>query len=224
MSRLRENLPPCYGVFLYLIGRLSDTRRAPRCFSSRWVNLGSSSRFHLPLRNSPPPRNFRYRRLSHAFAFSLLLTRQISTAKDISTSFSHEHRYLETRCIFPSSFTFVQYSCGGSTITCQIRERTRGVRVQAEPVTTGVVGPIVPEKDSESGLGADDVGDRPLPSLPPLISDYPARVQEWRMASLSFWNRARDSTVSSHAAVLPLSSALRVRSSSCLLPGCCTVI
>lgn len=27
-----------------------------------------------------------------------------------------------------------------------------------------VVGPIVPEKDSESGLGADDAGDRPLPS------------------------------------------------------------
>lgn len=119
--------------------------------------------------------------------------------------------------------TFVKYSCGESTITCQIREQTRGVRVQAEPVTTGVVGSIIPEKDSESGLGVDDVGDRPLPS-PPLISDYPARVQEWRMASLSFWNRARYSTVSSHAAVLPLSSALRVRSSSCLLPGCCTVI
>lgn len=56
------------------------------------------------------------------------------------------------------------YSRGGPTITRPIRERTRGVRVQAEPVTTDVVGPIVPEKDSESGLGANDVGDQPLPS------------------------------------------------------------
>lgn len=43
-SRPRENLPPCYGVFLYLIGRLSDARRAPDAFH-RWVNLGSSSDF-----------------------------------------------------------------------------------------------------------------------------------------------------------------------------------
>lgn len=43
-SRPRDNLPPCYGVFLYLIGRLSDVRRAPDAFH-RWVNLGSSSHF-----------------------------------------------------------------------------------------------------------------------------------------------------------------------------------
>lgn len=46
-------------------------------------------------------------------------------------------------------------------------------------------------------------------------------------ASLSFWNRARFFRLFSpslRSAVLPLSSALRVRSSSCLLPGCYTVI
>lgn len=156
MAGLCENLPPCHvrlSPLNWAPVRPITTRRTPRYFSSRRVNTGRSSRFHLPLRNSPPARNFR--RLPRVLSLSLfLLPRSARIWRKIDVphfsaryqrrgapaSFLREECYLGNAMLLFPPFTSSRNSCEGSTIT---DTRTRVVRVQARPVTIDIAGPIV---------------------------------------------------------------------------------
>jgi len=142
---------------------------------------------------SPPPRNFWYRWLSHAFAFSLLLApvksvnpeederpafpHQIST-KGSSTSFSREYRYLL------------------SAILSRRDDRQRSLARYTSPGSSGASHDRRWTDRSRKGFGIwARCGwcRRPASSpVPPLIPGYPAPARsEWRTASLSFWNESR---------------------------------
>lgn len=124
-------------VFLYLIGRLFDAWRAPRCFSSRWVNLGSPSRFHLPLRNSLPRRETSgidgcpMLSLSPFSSWSRWIRKKTNVSLFSIGYQRRVPRQVSRANIVISSFTFSRYSRRRS-----LARYESGVRVQAEPVTT----------------------------------------------------------------------------------------